>query len=97
MGSKLEDKSKVSQEAISLISDNSVTTAELRKMEFRVFRQLGFSLHCLTPLHYLNAYLRASQACPCRMYKYDHPNSPTDDDVFAMLGPAAQRFDGRTG
>jgi hypothetical protein len=73
MGSKLEDKSKVSQEAISLISDNSVTTAELRKMEFRVFRQLGFSLHCLTPLHYLNAYLRASRACSCCRCEYDHP------------------------
>jgi hypothetical protein len=73
MGSKLEDKSKLRQEDMALITNNSVTTATIRKLEFRVFRQLGFSLQCSTPLHYLNAYLRASRACPCRRCEYDHP------------------------
>ena len=58
---------------MATISDNSVATAKLRELEFRVFRQLRFSLHCLTPLHYLNAYLRAWRACPCRNCEYDHP------------------------
>jgi hypothetical protein len=55
------------------ITDHSVTTATLRKLELRVFRQLGFSLQCLTALHYLNAYLRASRGCPCHGCEYDHP------------------------
>jgi hypothetical protein len=73
MGSKLQDTSEPYIEQMALITNNSVTTATLRKLEFRVFRQLGFSLQCLTPLHYLNAYLRASRACPCRSCEYDHP------------------------
>jgi hypothetical protein len=73
MGSKLEDKYKLHQENMAFISDYSVTTTTLRNLEFRVFRQLGFSLQCLTPLQYLNAYLRASRACPCRNCEYDHP------------------------
>jgi len=73
MGSKLQDKSNPYQEDMAYISDYSVTTAALRKLEFRVFRQLGYSLQCLTPLHYLNPYLRALRACPCRSCEYDHP------------------------
>ena len=73
MGSKLLDKSKRRQEDMASITDDSVTTETLRKLELRVFRQLDYSLQCLTLLHYLNAYLRASRACPCRRCKYDHP------------------------
>ena len=42
MGSKLQHQSGPRQEDMALIADNSVTTATLRKLEFRVFRQLGF-------------------------------------------------------
>jgi hypothetical protein len=55
------------------MTDNSVTTATLRKLEFRVMRQLNFSLQCLTSLHYLHTYLRASRACPCGRCEYEHP------------------------
>ena len=67
------DGRKADKHDMAFITNHSVTTATLRKLEFRVFRQLGFSVHCLTPLHYLNAYLRASRACPCRTCEYDHP------------------------
>lgn len=73
MGIKLQDKSKPGQAEMAIITDNSVATATFGKLEFRVFQQLRFSLHCLTPLHYLNAYLRAWRACPCRNCEYDHP------------------------
>ena len=73
MGSKLQHQSGPRQEDMALIADNSVTTATLRNLEFRVFRQLDFSLQCLTSWNYLNAYLRASRACPCRRCEYDHP------------------------
>ncbi|KAL7575029.1 hypothetical protein ACA910_010840 [Epithemia clementina (nom. ined.)] len=73
LASKLEDHKPPSQDEFSFISDHSVSTVLLRRLEFRVCRVLSYNLHRLTPLNYVNAFLRASHACPCRTCEYENP------------------------
>ena len=73
LASKFEDHKPPSQEDFSFISDHSVSTGKLRRMEFRLCRLLDFNLSRLTPFHFLNTFLRASNACPCRTCEYENP------------------------
>ena len=73
IASKFEDRAPPSVEDFVYISDHSFTTNALRVIESRVCEELGFRLHRVTPYHFVNLFLRASHACPCRACQFDHP------------------------
>lgn len=73
IAAKMEDHNPPTVEDLVYISDSSFTASKLRRLEQRVCRQLSFYLHRVTPMHYINQFLRASHACPCASCQYDHP------------------------
>lgn len=62
----------MSPDDLIYISDQSFTHSQLLDWEAKVCQLLQFKLQCVTPLHFLNHFLRASQDCGgcCR---YPHP------------------------
>ena len=73
VAAKMEDRSPPSMDDLVYISDRSFHTETLRQLEQRICRQLAFALHRVTPLHYLNQFLRASRSCSCASCLFDHP------------------------
>jgi hypothetical protein len=73
IASKMEDRNPPLQDDFVYISDQSVSSGMLRRFEKRICKELGFNLHRLTPIHYANSFLRASNACPCLSCPFDHP------------------------
>jgi Cyclin, C-terminal domain len=69
----MEDRNPPLQEDFVYISDQSVSSGMLRRFEKRICQELNFNLHRLTPIHYANSFLRASNACPCLTCPFDHP------------------------
>jgi Cyclin, C-terminal domain len=69
----MEDRNPPLQDDFVYISDQSVSSGMLRRFEQRICQELQFNLHRLTPIHYANSYLRASNACPCLTCPFDHP------------------------
>lgn len=73
IASKLEDKNAPSVEDFVWIADYSFTCNRLRALEEQVCRELEFRLSCVTPYHFVNLFLRASNACPNGSCEFDHP------------------------
>jgi hypothetical protein len=73
IASKLEDKGAPSVEDFVWISDYSFNCNRLRSLEEQVCRVLEFRLSCVTPFHFVNLFLRASNACPNGSCEFDHP------------------------
>lgn len=73
IAAKLEDKSAPSVEEFVWISDYSFTSDTLRSLEERVCQELSFRFSCVTPFHFVNIFLRASNACPNGRCEFDHP------------------------
>jgi Cyclin, C-terminal domain len=69
----MEDKVPPLQEDLVYISDHSFTSNMLRSLETRICKELSFRLHLVTPLHFINEFLRASHACASRSCQFDHP------------------------
>jgi Cyclin, C-terminal domain len=55
------------------IADYSFSCNRLRALEEQVCRELEFRLSCVTPHHFVNLFLRASNACPNGSCEFDHP------------------------
>ena len=68
----MEDKKPPIQEDFAYISDHSVSSETLCDFESHICQVLEFELHRVTPIHYVNLYLRASHACPCPSCPFDH-------------------------
>jgi hypothetical protein len=68
----MEDKDSPSYDDLVYISDHSFSSDKLRQLETRICKELEFRLHRVTPLHFVNEYLRASHACPDRSCEFDH-------------------------
>jgi hypothetical protein len=68
----MEDKDSPSFDDLVYISDHSFSSEKLRLLETRICKELEFRLHRVTPLHFINEYLRASHACPDRSCEFDH-------------------------
>jgi Cyclin, C-terminal domain/Cyclin, N-terminal domain len=63
IASKVQDKNPPSSEDFVYISDHSFTDETLRSVEARICKELGFRLMRVTPLNFLNNFLKASYAC----------------------------------
>jgi len=72
IASKMEDKDSPSFDDFVYISDHSFSSHKLRSLETRICKELDFRLHRVTPLHFINEYLRASHACPNSSCEFDH-------------------------
>jgi len=73
IASKFEDKSPPSVDDLTYVADHSFTGGKLQALETRICRQLQFSLAIVTPMHFVNFFLRASHACPSLSCQFDHP------------------------
>lgn len=73
IASKLEDKNPPYVRDFEYISDKSFSGDKLLSLEERICKELNFRLDLVTPIHYVNNFLRASHACSSRSCKYDHP------------------------
>ena len=72
IASKLEDRSTPKMEDLCYISDHSFSESRLRELEEDVCKHLSFRLSSVSPLHFINEFLRASHACPSRCCQFDH-------------------------
>jgi cyclin A len=72
IAAKLEDRSTPKMEDLCYISDHSFTEDRIRELEETICKHLSFRLSSVTPLHFVNEFLRASHACPNRSCQFDH-------------------------
>ena len=73
IASKLEDEKPPQASDLVYISDHSFPSEKLRNLEKRIMNRLNFGLHRVTPMHFVNQFLRASHACQSSSCVFDHP------------------------
>lgn len=73
IASKLEDRDPPQVADLVYISDRSFTADKLRTLEKRIINRLHFGTHRVTPMHFVNQFLRASHACTSTTCTYDDP------------------------
>ena len=78
IASKLEDENPPQISDLVYISDHSFSVEVLLGLEKRILKSLSFGVHRVTPMHFLQQFLRASQASVAESYAssclcQDHP------------------------
>lgn len=60
---KIEEIKSLTTEDFVYVSDKTYTKKEIAKMELDICTALSFRLECVTPYHFLNRFLQASDCC----------------------------------